>query len=64
MKIEDHYFEIYNKQDKEGKRIMTNQVKGLLYQVPPEKLAMAIVGFTYGVKDIWDADELNKKSED
>ena len=62
MKIEDHYFEIYNQEDAEGKRIMTNQVKGLLSQVPPEKLAMAIVGFASGDKDIWDADELNKKS--
>lgn len=58
MKIEDHYYEIYNQKDAEGKRIMTNHVKGLLSQVPPEKLAMAIVGFANGDKDIWDAEEL------
>lgn len=63
MKIEDHYYGIYNSKDAEGKRMMTNKVKGLLSQVPPEKLAMAIVGFSYGVEDILEAKELNNEKD-
>tara|TARA_R110000868_G_C10689494_1_gene748174 strand:+ start:131 stop:475 length:345 start_codon:yes stop_codon:yes gene_type:complete len=59
--IKNIYYEYYQNLDKEGKRQATNTVNAFMESVPPKTLAMALTALLRGNKDMFDADELNKK---
>lgn len=62
--IKDYYHEYYNKKDKEGKKMLTSSVNILLESVPPKLMAMALVAFISGNKEMFDVKELNLNNKD
>ena len=58
--IKDYYYEFYNSQDKEGKKILTQTLGAILETIPPKYMAMAIVALVNMNEEMLDAEELNK----
>jgi len=61
--LTDYYYTIYEAEDKEGKRMLTNQVNSAMESVPPKVLAMSIMALIRSDKGkAWDKDNLNKEN--